>query len=270
MCTKQFSHPYAPGKTKLFLDLYFQYFDLMKLRVQIRRNLANCFEYGNIDNPVLIGSLECDLQVIEKEEIELLSDAKFESKETQKKLQDLESERKEIFDSLDQHGINAWMHYKSDPDCDPDDGREHKIQLRYLHHKIEVVKQQIEKLRQSTKLVDPFHYLESTNQLTEEEMEIIIFLFYSNFEDAQAIRGDILLEIVFGRQWGVYHDQCLLFDESVEDGCDDDLLNEAAPKKSLTEHNLVQRVESGYDSLSSTFAISNYANLVISGIHTEQ
>ena len=269
MNTKYFNHPNLINKTHLFLDLYYQYYDLLKLRSNIRREYSKCFEYGDMQDPVLIGELECDLQVLEKEEIDLLNDTKLELDEKTPKLKQIDKERNKIFKKLDKHGINAWCGFKIEPDFEPDDGRKHKVQLRYLNHKIEKLKKQIEELRKDTTVKDPFFYLEEKYLLTEDELEILIFLYFNNFDDAEPIRGDLLLFIIIGKQRNLFNAQSLLFDKSGVDISNDDLSKVLPETKCLIENDLIQKVESGFDALSSTFAISRYANLIISDLHAE-
>lgn len=269
MTTNYFSHPNGKNKTFLFLDLYFQYYDLLKLRSHIRREYSKCFEYGDIKDPALIGELECDLQVLEKEEIDLLNDSELDLDEKTPRMKQIEKERVEIFNVLDKHEINAWSGYKIEPDFEPEDGRKYKIQLRYLYHKIENLKNTIEDLRKNTTSKDPFFYLEEKYLLTEDELEILIFLYFNNFEDAEPIRGDLLLFIIIGKQWSVFKNQSILFDKSGDDISNDDISKVLPETKCLIENDLIQKVDKGYDALSSTFAISRYANLIISDLHAE-
>lgn len=272
MGTKYFDHPNSKKKIPLFLDLYYQYYDYLKLRNKIRHNLANCLEYGNIDEPILIGELECDLNVLEDEEMARLNDKSKVIEEKKPIINEIRKERNEIFEKLEKHGINAWTGYKVEPDFEPDDGRTFKIQLKYLHYKIEKLKKQIEDFQKNTKIKNPFYYLEEKYLLIEEELEILIFLYFHNFEDAEPIRGDLLLEIIIGKQRNVFRTQSLLFDTSGVNISDDDLskaLKELPDTKCLIENDLIQKVDIGYDVLSSTFAISSYANLIISNLHAE-
>jgi len=269
MNDKYLNHPNEPNNIYLFLDLYYQYYDYIKLRSQICRENSKYYEYGESQDPVLIGELECDLQVLEKEEIDLLNNTELELDDKIPAMKEIEKERIKIFKKLDKHGINAWCGHKVEPEFESDGDRKYKIQIRYLYYKIELLKNQIEDLRKDTTIKDPFFYLEEKYLLTEDELEIIIFLYFNNFDDAQPIRGDLLLFIIIGKRWNVFKAQSLLFDKSGVDISNDDLSKALPDTKCLIENDLIQKVENGYDALSSTFAISRYANLIISGLHAE-
>ena len=269
MNTKHFNHPNEPKNIYLFLDLYYQYYDYIKLRSHVCREHSKYYEYGEIQVPVLIGELECDLQVLEKEEIDLLNNTELEFDDKIPTMKEIEKERIKIFKKLDKHGINAWCGYKIEPESENDGNRKYKIQFRYLYYKIEKLKKQIEELRKDTTVKDPFFYLEEKYLLTEDELEILIFLYFNNFDDAEPIRGDLLLFIIIGKQRNVFNAQSLLFDKSGVDISNDDLSKVLPETKCLIENDLIQKVESGFDALSSTFAISRYANLIISDLHAE-
>lgn len=276
MVTKKYSsiyfqHPNSPRQNYLFLDLYYRYYDLIKLRSNIYQKLSALYEYGEINNPVLIGNLECDLQVLEKEEEELYnSQRSFD--EIKKEKKKIEKKRIEIFEKLEQHGINAWRGHKIEPKKNDEEEYEitrYKVQLRYIIYKINKTKEEIRDLQKTPKLKDPFNYLKNKYGLINKEIELLIFLYYHNFEHAEPIRGDILLLTIFGKQVYMFYGQQLLFSDPGKSIFDGEFGKDIPDPTCLIENNLIERIDKGYDALSSTYAISNYANLIISGLHKE-
>jgi len=132
MNDKYLNHPNEPKNIYLFLVLYYQYYDYIKLRSHICREHSKYYEYGEIQDPILIGELECDLQVLEKEEIELLNNTELELDDKTPRMKEIENERIKIFKKLDKHGLNAWCGYKIEPVSENDGDRKYKIQFRYI------------------------------------------------------------------------------------------------------------------------------------------
>lgn len=67
----------------------------------------------------------------------------------------------------------------------------------------------------------------------------------------------------------MFYDQQLLFSDPGKSIFDGEFGKDIPDPTCLIENNLIERIDKGYDALSSTYAISNYANLIISGLHKE-
>jgi hypothetical protein len=230
-----------------FLDLYYQYYDLLKLRGQVYALCNEILEYGSIIDPKLIGDLECDLEVIRAEETKLRASI-LTVEEMKPGIESLQSQKSEIFRKLDSYGRNAFLDYQESPPS----ANMYEIQIEYCNYKINALEKKIEEFRTKTFLRDPFQHLEISYNLTREEMEVLIYLYFSDFEHGSAIKGNILLANVIGRQQNIFRDQSFLH-----------------PDSSLVRHDLVTTVERQYDWMSSTYAISPKANLIISGLHAD-
>jgi hypothetical protein len=247
-----FSHPYSRTKTPLFLDLYFKYYDLLRLRCTIRNSICQCIEYGSILEPELPGTHECDLIVIDNEEekLNLEPKGKIAMLTKMEKFEKLNKEREEIYLTLEKDELSSWEESKYKDQ--PNNLKKYMVQLRYVEFKFNKLHTEIIKLRKSNSIKDPFEYLSTKYELMEEEIELLIFLYFSNFNCADAIRGDTLLNVIIGKQWKLFNIQNILFEDS-----------------SLIKNNLIQMVRKGYDTLSSCYAISNYSNLIISDLHPD-
>jgi hypothetical protein len=241
-----YSHPSIVSSPS-FLDLHYQYYDLLKLRGQVYALCNEVLEYGSIIDPKLIGDLECDLEVIRAEEIKLRGSI-LTIEEMKPRLESLHSEKDEIFRKLDSYGRNAFVDFQENPPS----SNTYQIQIEYCNYKINALRKRIEEFGTKTSLRDPFQHLEKCYNLTPEEVELLIYLYFSNFEHGSAIKGNILLGNVIGLQQNVFRDQSFLH-----------------PDSSLVRHVLVTTVEKGYDWMSSTYAVSPRANLIISGLHPD-
>ena len=252
MASIPFPHPYSETRTHLFLDLYYKYYDLIRLRHTIQKKICRCIEFGSIIEPELPGAYECDLIVIENEEAKVHSEPKGKTSfdDKTKLFKKFTSERHEIFSNLEKDESGSWEESKFDEH--PDNLKKLVVQFRYVEFKVDKLKNDILALRESKSIRDPFEYLGKKFKLMEEEIELLIFIYYSNFDCSDAIRGDILLNIVIGKQWKLFSIQNMLFDDS-----------------DLIKNDLIQIVLKGYDALSSYYAISNYSNLIISDLYPD-
>ncbi|MBL0159930.1 MAG: hypothetical protein IPP47_22995 [Bryobacterales bacterium] len=163
-------------------------------------------------------------------------------------MQEIEAQRDAVFARADTLGIGAWQATMKDLDS-PHTCR---ARLRYCEHCLAQVRKQIEELRANTSLLDPFAMLEEKYNLNDEEVELLTHLYFRQFERPKPIEGAVLLTEVLGRQSGAFRGQAMLF--------------EASP---LIASGLAEVVERGSGTMDSTYAVSRWANLVISGLHPD-
>jgi hypothetical protein len=163
-------------------------------------------------------------------------------------MQEIDARRDEIFARADTLGIGAWQAEMRDAMAP------HTVcaRLRYCEHCLAQVRGRIEALRASTSLLDPFAMLEERYKLCDEEVELLTFLYFRQFERPQPLTGAVLLSEVMGRQSGIFRGQEMLF--------------EASP---LIANGLAEVVERASGVMEATYAVTRWANLVISGLHPD-
>jgi hypothetical protein len=161
---------------------------------------------------------------------------------------DREARRAAIFAAAHATGVRTWQGESTDV-VDPLACR---VRLRYCEHCLEELRGRIAALAGRTALRDPFGILESKFGLTDDELEVLIFLYFRQFEQPRPINGAELLGAVIGRQHAVYRGQSILFDAS-----------------KLLANGLLAVVERGSGTFDTTFALSRTANLIISGLHVD-
>jgi hypothetical protein len=247
MTTINFPHPCDPSHKPLFLDLHYQIYDLMKLRHMLRQEFCQSVEAAEWYEPRLPPDLQSALETLERAADQVRAGATdFEAH--RRGMKEIEARRGEVFALADALGARVWLAAMTELES-PHTTR---ARLRYCEHQLAQVRVRIEALRAATSLLDPFAMLEERFNLCEEEMELLTFLYFRQFERPQPIEGARLLLEVLGRQSGVFRGQAMLF--------------EASP---LVANGLAEVVVRGSGPMDSTYAVSRWANLVISGLHPD-
>jgi hypothetical protein len=242
-----FPHPCDPIRKPLFLDLHYQVYDLMKLRSQLRLEFCQAVEPSEMYEPRLPADLQAALEALERAADGVRANTN-DVAAYRNGMQQIEAQREAIFARADALGVGAWQAEMRDvPVPHPVRAR-----LRYCEHCLAQVRGRIEALRASTSLLDPFAMLEEKYGLDDDEMELLTFLYFRQFERPKPLEGAVLLSEVMGRQSGVFRGQEMLF--------------EASP---LIASGLAEVVERGSGVMDSTYAVSRWANLVISGLHPD-
>jgi len=237
MTNPNFSHPADPSRVPLFPDLYYQYYDLLKVRAQLRQEMSQALEASYWCEPRLPPQVQAQLEQLEHE-----------ADHDRDHDHDRDARRARIFAAAHATGLKAWQGESTDiPDptaC--------RVRLHYCDYCCEQLRARIETLRANTTLKDPFNLLDEKFDLTDDELEILIFLYHHQFERPEPITGAALLEAVIGRQSSVFRGQAILFDAST-----------------LLTGGLLTAVTRGNGALDTTFALSRTANLIISGLHAD-
>jgi hypothetical protein len=247
MTNINFPHPCDPNRKPLFLDLHYQIYDLMKLRYQLRLEFCQAIEPSEMFEPRLPAELQAALEALERAADDVRAGASNAGMH-HRALQEIDTRRDEIFARADALGIGAWQAEMRDAMA-PHTVR---ARLRYCEHCLAQVRARIEALRTSTSLLDPFAMLEEKCGLDDDEVELLTFLYYRQFERPQPLTGVVLLSEVMGRQSGIFRGQEMLF--------------EAWP---LIANGLAEVVERGSGVMDATYAVTKWANLVISGLHPD-
>lgn len=242
-----FPHPCDPARKPLFLDDYYRMYGLMKLRAQVRQEYCQAIDVAEEWPPRLPDELQAALEELEQE-TERVRARRLPPEAHERAMAELDWRRDEIHARADALGVGAWQAAMGDVET----ARACKARLRYCEHCLARVRERIAALQASTKLMDPFAMLADKHGLDDDELELLAFLYFRQFERPEPIAGALLLGEVMGRQAGVIRGQAMLFDEG-----------------RLVAGGLVEVAEKGRGALDSTFAVSRWANLVISGLHPE-
>ncbi len=247
MTNINFAHSCDPLRKPLFLDLHSQIYGLLKLRSWLRKEFAASVDLLEVFEPRLPGAIQAALEQCEQVEVSSRASA-LTREQHNRQMAEIDWRRSEIYKDADALGNDAWretLHDGESLDA-------HRARLRYCEHCLGQLRDRIGALRASTTVMDPFSMLAEKHELDDDELELLTCLYFRQFDSPLPIDGASILGEVIGRQWAVHRAQAMLFDES-----------------RLVAGGLVEVVERGRGALDSTFAVSKWVNLVISGLHPE-
>ena len=236
-----FNHPHESYYDSI-QDLYYQYYDFLEFRGNIFDLIDDNIKYSNIFEPEVLETFQPDLKILRNEEMLNVRGKPIE--EVEAKLENLNNMRFEIYKVLDKYKRNSLQNTQFVPNL-----MGYYIILDYIEYRLDKIKEKKQIWVKEHEKKDPFITLKETNSLTNEELEIVIYLYYIRFDGPTSIHGSLLLKKIFGMQSEIFSAQKYLLPDSV-----------------LIKNNIVSVINEGYDWMDSDYSISKNANLFISSI----
>ncbi|MBK6734346.1 MAG: hypothetical protein IPG61_09685 [bacterium] len=153
-----FAHPADPERSHLYADLYYQYYDLIKLRSMLRHEFANAHEASATPCPRLPEEVQAALEEIETEARQLSRPSRpIEDVDIP---QDLLDRREYIFSNTMKLGARAW--HGSGGEVSSVDGL--RASMRYCEYCLDQLREKIEFLHDNVTTRDPFVLLQGKVQ----------------------------------------------------------------------------------------------------------
>ncbi len=120
----------------------------------------------------------------------------------------------------------------------------------YYNYRLEVLKSNLNNLNDDDRRHDPFYFIQTKYKLDNDMTEILIYLFFSNFEGQVNRAGHEILDFVYGTSELKFMGQKHLFIDA-----------------RLMKLQLVKVEKKRGTPMSSLYAILDKANIIISGMH---